>query len=519
MSWLSRRTLRGWFIMIVLGALLAGQAASLGLLWAQEDLLRSALHEAEAFRRTQGLVALARPADAATRKTIQTTASGPYFHVSFDEKPYIAAGKGDPELARALGAITGLPADAIHVSWAGKAGQNFAVHFVQRKEIKRSQTVTAAAPHDVRIVVDAQTTAIMRAPAPPAPPAPPPPPAPPSPLAGDTSFVWAIKSTGAPEPNENTSTAPEPLVISVKLDSKTWLNVLAAPPETQSALMPLLAAGGIAAVLVALAALWAAGKVSEPLSGLAAAANQFGRGESLMLAPVQGPRDVAQAAEAFNSMAHRLKRTLEDQRALLAAVGHDLRTPLATLRVRAEQIHDRDLQDRILATLAEMERLTVATLNAARGGETGEREALIDMPSLVQAVCDDLADAGMPVQCGELSHARVQGRAGELRRALQNLIENAVRYGGLADVTLAIEGPWAVISVEDGGPGIPEPAMAEVIKPFVRLEASRNQDTGGHGLGLPITRAIVERHGGRLDLQNRAQGGLRAALVLPVAGA
>jgi signal transduction histidine kinase len=243
----------------------------------------------------------------------------------------------------------------------------------------------------------------------------------------------------------------------------------------------------------------------------------LGRGDALVLAPEEGPADVKGAARAFNTMAARLRRLIEDQRALLSAVGHDLRTPIASLRIRTELIKDGELQARMLNSLGEMERLTEAALAAARGGESGEPTRPVDLPSLIEAVCDDMADTGSPVSFSTLPQARVDGRASELRRALRNLIENAVRYGGRAAVSMAIDAAHVEINVDDDGPGIPEDKLAQVTKPFVRLEESRSVETGGHGLGLTIARAIAERHGGELLLSNREGGGLRATLKLPLA--
>jgi signal transduction histidine kinase len=243
----------------------------------------------------------------------------------------------------------------------------------------------------------------------------------------------------------------------------------------------------------------------------------MGRGDGLVLAPEEGPQDVKAAASAFNTMAARLRRMIEDQRALLSAVGHDLRTPIASLRIRTELVKDGELQTKMRGSIEEMERLTEAALAAARGGESGEPTRPVDLPSLIEAVCDDLADTGSPVSFASLPPARVEGRASELRRALRNLIENAVRYGTRASVSMTVDGGYANVAVDDEGPGIPADKLAHVVKPFVRLEESRSVETGGHGLGLTIARAIAERHAGELVLANRAEGGLRAMLRLPLA--
>jgi signal transduction histidine kinase len=179
-------------------------------------------------------------------------------------------------------------------------------------------------------------------------------------------------------------------------------------------------------------------------------------------------------------------------------------------------VKDPELQTKMRGSLEEMERLTEATLAAARGGESGEPARPVDLPSLIEAVCDDLADTGSAVSFASLPAARVDGRASELRRALRNLVENAVRYGKRAAVSMTVVGGVAAIHVDDDGPGIADDKLTHVLKPFVRLEESRSVETGGHGLGLTIARAIAERHAGELVLSNRAEGGLRATLRLPL---
>ena len=522
MSWLSPRTVRGWFVLIVLGALALSQLASFALLAGQQTILRSALHEAEAFRRTAGIIALARDASAETRRSIEQTASGPSFSVQFAAEPLVSPDKRNAGLSAAFAQRTNQDPESVRVAWDLSAAR-IAFRHVERVEgqartviITQGAGVTTTAPISpdgltreftmtMPRMPDVQVPLAPVPPVPPVPPAPPVPPEPPMPL-----FDWFIA------PLVSDGKVPERLDISVALEPKLWLNVSAVPPEAPSLMWPMILAGGLAAVLVAFAAVWAAGRVARPIAGLTAAAERMGRGDGLVLAPEEGPQDVKAAASAFNSMATRLRRMIEDQRSLLSAVGHDLRTPIASLRIRTELVKDSELQTKMRGSLEEMERLTEAALAAARGGESGEATRPLDLPSLVEAVCDDLADTGSPVSFASLPQARVDGRASELRRALRNLIENAVRYGTRASVSMTA-GYAAEIHVDDQGPGIPEDALAHVVKPFVRLEESRNADTGGHGLGLTIARAIAERHGGELVLSNRSEGGLRATLRLPLA--
>ena len=515
MSWWSPRTVRGWFVLIVLGALLISQLASWALLASQQTFLRSALHEAEAFRRTAGIVSLAKDANAETRKTIEETASGPSFLVSFDRAPFVEDKQRNVDLSEALAASVGSEPQAVRVSWDNRGRTFFFQQF--ERNVSSHRIVITGNRHALAPTPgpSARTFTIPISPLVPVPPVPPEPPEPPiAPVPPPAGVDWLMSSTQ--EDDGSQRQPPERLDISIEMEPHLWLNVSAVPPSAPSMMWPLILTGGLAAVLVAIAAVWAAGLVARPIAGLTTAAERLGRGDALVLAPEEGPQDVRKAASAFNVMATRLRRMIEDQRALLSAVGHDLRTPIASLRIRTELIKDPELQARMLGSLSEMERLTEAALAAARGGESGEALRTVDLPSLIEAVCDDLADTGSPVAFSPLPPARIEGRASELRRALRNLIENAVRYGHRADVSLQLNAGFAELNVDDQGPGIPEDSFAHVMKPFVRLEESRNVETGGHGLGLTIARAIAERHGGELRLQNRSEGGLRATLSLPL---
>jgi signal transduction histidine kinase len=508
MSWLSPRTVRGWFVLIVLGALLLSQIVSLGLLASQQTILRSTLHEAEALSRTAGIMSLAKNAGEQTRHSIEDTASSPTFLVQFDSEPLVKVADRNASLSAALAGRTGVSPDRVRVAW--NASTQMMVTTVMHEEgSNRTVIISRTGKQIARIPMPDMLHELGPA-TPPPPPVPPPPPAPPP------HVRWQV-APGEVE-TETITALPSRLDISAQMGPALWLNVTAIPPSAPSMMLPLILAGGLAAVLVAIAAIWAAGRVARPIAGLTNAAERLGRGDEIVLAPVEGPLDVQAAANAFNAMATRLRRMISEQRALLSAVGHDLRTPIASLRIRTELVKDPELQARMLGSLEEMQRLTEAALSAARGGESGEPSRPVDLPSLVAAVCDDLADTGNPVTCDTLPPARVDGRASELRRALRNLVENAMRYGKQAEVSMVVSGRHADIFIDDKGPGIPDDLREHVMKPFVRLEESRSVETGGNGLGLTIARAIAERHGGELTLQNRTAGGLRATLRLPVQG-
>jgi signal transduction histidine kinase len=290
-------------------------------------------------------------------------------------------------------------------------------------------------------------------------------------------------------------------------------------PNLPSPAPDLLIAAALGSLLSGAGAAWLAGRVSRPLSALAYASDEVARGRTA--APrlkVRGPDDIRLAAEAFNAMSDRVTRTLESQRQLLSAVGHDLRTPLAAMRITAEFVEDSEVRERLARNIEELQSLTEAVLSAARAGP-GEEKRRVDLAALIESVCDDLVELGMPVEVNITGSAPCLCRPSEIRRATRNLIENAARYGGMARVSLATEGDSFVVTVNDNGPGIPQDKLEEVFEPFVRLEASRNAATGGAGLGLTLARSIAKEHGGDVVLENRYVGGeiagLRASLRLP----
>ncbi len=275
------------------------------------------------------------------------------------------------------------------------------------------------------------------------------------------------------------------------------------------------AAALVAIAAASLAAAYVARRVTRPLSELAKAASIVARGGRAPNLKESGPQDVRDAAIAFNAMTGEVSRTLESQRQLLSAVGHDLRTPITAMRISLEFVDDPELRERLQHNLDELQELTEAVLSAARG-TGGELKRNVDLSALLESICADLDDMGEPVSCTTSEEpAPLVCRPNEIRRAVRNLVENAVAYGGKASIALAQSGSAYEILVEDEGPGIPEADQSRVFEPFVRLEGSRNEDTGGTGLGLTLVKAIAEGHGGAVTLENRREGGLRARLRLP----
>jgi signal transduction histidine kinase len=270
----------------------------------------------------------------------------------------------------------------------------------------------------------------------------------------------------------------------------------------------------LTAILVSLVGLLTVRRITRPLGRLTKAAETLGRGEAVTPLRESGPDDIRRTAEAFNLMQERLHRFVTDRTRMLGAIGHDLRTPLTTLRLRAELVEDADLQERMLDTIDEMQAMTEATLSLARQEATLEETRTIDLSALVESVCDDLAELGQPVRFLSGDRINYRCRPDGLRRTIRNLVENAVRYAGGADVQIVSSNATVEILVEDNGPGIPIDKVEDVFAPFFRLEGSRSRETGGVGLGLSISRAIVRQHGGDIILSPR-EPGLRAAVVLP----
>jgi signal transduction histidine kinase len=254
--------------------------------------------------------------------------------------------------------------------------------------------------------------------------------------------------------------------------------------------------------------------VARPLRQLASSAEALGRGEALATLPENGPAEIRQLNMTFNRMQARLTRFVEDRTRMLAAIGHDLRTPLTTLRLRAEFVQDAEIRERLLETVEEIQQMTEATLDFAKGEANGDDTRVVDLNALVGSLCDDLAELGGNVVFEDGEKATYRCRPDGLKRAIRNLIENALRYGGGAAVRLEKTESTLDVVVEDNGPGLPAEEMEAVFSPFYRLERSRNMETGGVGLGLSIARTIARQHGGDIVLSAR-EPGLRAVLSLP----
>jgi len=312
--------------------------------------------------------------------------------------------------------------------------------------------------------------------------------------------------------------SPDPHValISMRLVDGTWLNVslLSWTPRIPGAPQTVMVAWMIAAVALATAVLlvrW----ISRPLGRFAEAANGFYTTGRVAAVPETGPYEVAVLARAFNDLQDRLARSIEDRTQALAAVSHDLKTPITRLRLRAEEIDSDPLARSIAHDLDEMERMIDQTLSYLHGDRSDEPMRPVDLVAILETVTDDLSDQGGVVTLQGPRAAVISGRRLGLKRAFANLVGNAVKYGGTARVSVAENAAQVTVTIDDDGEGIAPADRERVRLPFVRLESSRNSTTGGFGLGLTIAGAVIDGHGGTLDLDSAPSGGLRVSVTLP----
>lgn len=253
----------------------------------------------------------------------------------------------------------------------------------------------------------------------------------------------------------------------------------------------------------------------RPLKQLAEAAIELGDDIDRTPLPENGAREIRLAAAAFNAMQTRIRHHIQQRSRILAAITHDLQTPLTRLRLRLEKVSDTELRTRLIDDLAAMQTMVKEGLDLARSMDSAETAKRLNLDSLVDSVCADAIDAGEQVSLKGGANVSLMARPVALRRCLTNLIDNAVKYGGHADVAVSREHSLAVIRIRDGGPGIPQEELEKVFEPFYRLENSRSRQTGGTGLGLTIARNIVEQHGGTIELRNHPESGLEVKVTLP----
>lgn len=311
-------------------------------------------------------------------------------------------------------------------------------------------------------------------------------------------------------------TACEALLITLHDGARLRLTVSPPRPPPLAPRMDFKTYGILFLLSIGVLAALVARMTMHPLKQLAQAATELGNDIDRAPLPERGAREIRQAAAAFNAMQSRIRQHIKQRAHILAAITHDLQTPLTRLRLRLEKVDDAELREKLISDLSAMQGMVREGLDLARSMDSAEPMQPLDLDSLIDSVCADAADAGQAVIVSGKTQASLLARPIALRRCLTNLIDNAVKYGRHAQVSATHAGRSAVIRVGDGGSGIPDGELEKVFQPFYRLESSRSRDTGGTGLGLTIARNIAEQHGGTIRLRNHPEeGGLEVILTLP----
>lgn len=307
------------------------------------------------------------------------------------------------------------------------------------------------------------------------------------------------------------------MLASLQMADKSWVNFAItsmAPSGTHD--HGTILSTSLMAVGIILVSLLVVRWFNRPLAKLADAAERLGSNIQALPLAVTGPKEVRQAATAFNNMQAALQQMMRERSLALAAISHDLRTPLTRIRLRAEFIGDTELRDRTERDVVEMQELIDSALDYLRDEQTSLIAQDIDLSVLLQEICAAFKEMGHHVSLSSFGVAPFRGQPLTLRRAFSNLIDNAIKYGQQADVSLKKEGSSFIITIADQGPGIPEHEHHNVLKPFYRLDASREAGPGGSGLGLSVADMAIKRHGGSLVFTNLPQGGLLQTISLPL---
>jgi signal transduction histidine kinase len=269
------------------------------------------------------------------------------------------------------------------------------------------------------------------------------------------------------------------------------------------------------AVSITIVTAIAARRFSRPIEQLALAVRQFGLNPRAPPIAESGPRELRQVIKTFNAMQAQIQKFVAYRTTMLAAISHDLRTPLTRMRLRGEFIEDQEQQARLFRDVDEMQNMVDEALAFFRDDATAEETTSFDLPHVLLTIANDYADQGVDIGYAGPAHAVYRGRPFALKRAFTNVIDNAAKYGNSPDIELTCAEAALVVAIGDRGPGIPPDAIENVFLPYYRVDKSRNRTTGGVGLGLTVAQAIVHGHGGEISLRNRAEGGLEVRIVLP----
>lgn len=307
-----------------------------------------------------------------------------------------------------------------------------------------------------------------------------------------------------------------PFVVAVRQPDGHWLEVSPRRQWIEPWQLRVLLVLAASAIAVTPLAWWFARRIAAPIAAFARAAERLGRDPDAPPLDIQGSTEVSAAVVAFNLMQERLRRYVSNRTTLVAAIAHDLRTPLTRLRFRIEAVPD-ELKAKLAADIDEMEAMVSSTLAFVQDATRPVERTKLEVSSLVETVMDEAAETGADAAIEETERAVVDGDPIALKRLVTNLVDNALKFGSRARGRVFSEGGMAIVEVDDDGPGVPDGDIERAFEPFQRLEGSRSRETGGAGLGLAVVRAIARGHGGEVTLHNRAEGGLRARVALPLA--
>jgi len=271
------------------------------------------------------------------------------------------------------------------------------------------------------------------------------------------------------------------------------------------------------AVSITIVTVFAARQFSRPIERFAAAVRQFGLNPQAPPIAETGPKELQEVVKTFNAMQAQIQKFVAYRTMMLAAISHDLRTPLTRMRLRGEFIEDPEQQARLFRDVDEMQGMVDEALAFFRDDAVSEETTSFDLPHVLLTIANDYADQDIDIRYTGPAHAVYRGRPFALKRAFTNVIDNAAKYAKTPEIELSREETALVVAIRDRGPGIPADALDNVFRPYYRIDKSRNRTTGGVGLGLTVAQAIVQGHGGEIILENRPGGGLEARIVLPVA--
>jgi signal transduction histidine kinase len=310
---------------------------------------------------------------------------------------------------------------------------------------------------------------------------------------------------------------PNAYFVAVELGDASWV-VFTAPTRFWGVGLPTRIGLGFTLLIISIAAVStvATFQLAHPIRAFTDALRRFGTDPRAAPIPETGPREVRASIGAFNAMQAQIQRFVDDRTAMLAAISHDLRTPLTRMRLRGEFVEDEEQRARLFRDVDEMQAMVDSALAFFRDDFRGEETTTFDFPELLRTIAEDYNDQGCEIAYNGTEYVAFRGRPLALKRAFANLVDNAVKYGHAPELELRCSEQRLVVVVRDSGPGIPPAAAEKVFAPFYRLERSRNRTTGGVGLGLTSAQAVIRGHGGDISLRNRPTGGLEVEVILPV---